>query len=96
MVFGALTKNGSFGFAKSPVGQNQMCHLCRWLKLFLKNVRWEKIQKRGLLGWLSDGSFAQSLIYVLFCRSFLLSRLLGLPTTQIYTLSHATENFLLH
>jgi hypothetical protein len=34
------------------VGQNQMCHLCGWLKLFLKNVRWEKIkiQKRWLLG----------------------------------------------
>jgi len=27
------------------VGQNQMCHLCGWLKLFLKNVRWEKNKK---------------------------------------------------
>ena len=27
------------------VGQNQMCHLCVWLKLFLKNVRWEKNKK---------------------------------------------------
>ena len=50
-----------------------MCHLCGWLKLFLKNVRWKKIkiQKRWLLGRLSDGSFVQSL-YVYFCRSFLL------------------------
>ena len=64
------------------VGQNQMCHLCGWLKLFLKNVRWEKIkiQKRWLLGRLSDGSFVPSL-YVLFCRSFLLCRLLGLQVT---------------
>jgi hypothetical protein len=59
-----------------------MCHLCGWLKLFLKNVRWEKIkiQKRWLLGRLSDGSFVQSL-YVYFCRSFLLCRLLGLQVT---------------
>ena len=65
------------------VGQNQMCHLCGWLKLFLKNVRWEKIkiQKRWLLGRLSDGSFVQSL-YVYFCRSFLLCRLLGLQVTD--------------
>jgi hypothetical protein len=64
------------------VGQNQMCHLCGWLKLFLKNVRWEKIkiQKRWLLGRLSDGSFVQSL-YVYFCFSFLLCRLLGLQVT---------------
>ncbi len=64
------------------IGQNQMCHLCGWLKLFLKNVRWEKIkiQKRWLLGRLSDGSFVQSL-YVYFCRSFLLCRLLGLQVT---------------
>ena len=64
------------------VGQNQMCHLCGWLKLFLKNVRWKKIkiQKRWLLGRLSDGSFVPSL-YVYFCRSFLLCRLLGLQVT---------------
>ena len=64
------------------VGQNQMCHLCGWLKLFLKNVRWEKIkiQKRWLLGRLSDGSFVRSL-YVYLCRSFLLCRLLGLQVT---------------
>src|SRR5690554_945053 len=65
------------------VGQNQMCQLCGWLKLFLKNVRWEKIkiQKRWLLGRLSDGSFVQ-LLYVYFCRSFLLCRLLGLQVTD--------------
>ena len=64
------------------VGQNQMCHLFGWLKLFLKNVRWEKIkiQKRWLLGRLSDGSFVP-LLYVYFCRSFLLCRLLGLQVT---------------
>jgi hypothetical protein len=26
------------------VGQNQMCHLCGWLKLNEKKVRWEKIK----------------------------------------------------
>ena len=59
-----------------------MCHLCGWLKLFLKSVRWEKIkiQKRSLLGRLSVGSFGP-LIYVYFCRSFLLCRLLRLPPT---------------
>ena len=64
------------------VGQNQMCHLCGWLKLFLKNVRWAKIkiQKCWLSGRLSDGSFVPSL-YVYFCRSFLLCRLLGLQVT---------------
>jgi hypothetical protein len=64
------------------VGQNQMCHLCCWLKLFLKNVRWEKIkiQKRWLLGRLSECSFVPSL-YVYFCRSFLLCRFLGLQVT---------------
>jgi hypothetical protein len=84
LIIGALAKNGSFGFARVGlcVGQNQMCHLCGWLKLFLKNVRWEKIkiQKRWLLGRLSVGSFVPSL-YVYFCRSFLLCRLLGLQVT---------------
>ena len=63
-------------------GHNQMCHLCSWLKLFLKNVRWEKIkiQKLWLLGRLSDVSFVP-LLYVCFCRSFLLCRLLRLPIT---------------
>jgi hypothetical protein len=65
------------------VGQNQMCNLCGWLKLFLKNVRLEKIkiQKRWLLGRLSVGSFVP-LLYVYFCRSFLLCRLLGLQLTS--------------
>jgi hypothetical protein len=43
-----LAKSGSFGFAKRWLcvsGQNQMCHLCGWLKLFLKNVRLEKNKK---------------------------------------------------
>ena len=67
------------------VGQNQMCHLCGGKKLFLKNVRWGKIkiQKRRPLVRLSDGSFVP-LLYVYFCRSYLLCRLLGLPLTQIY------------
>ena len=67
------------------VGQNQMCHLCGWLKLSLKNVRWEKrkIQKRWLLSRLSDGSFVQSL-YVYFCLSYLLCRLLGLQVTPLH------------
>jgi len=75
-------------------GQKQMCHLCGWLKLFLKNVRWEKIkiQKRWLLGRLSDGSFVQSFVYVLFCRSFLLCRLLGLQVTRLYT--HILQSYL--
>ena len=54
----------------------------RFAYLFLKNVRWEKIQiqKGRLLGRLSDGSFVP-LLYVYFCRSFLLCRLLGLQVT---------------
>jgi hypothetical protein len=59
-----------------------MCHLCGWLKLFLKNVRWEKIkiQKRWLLGRLSDGFFVS--FVVLLCRSFYaLSSFLGLQVT---------------
>ena len=64
------------------IGQNQMCHLCGWLKLFLKNVQWKKIKikKRWLLGRLSVGSFVP-LLYVYFCCSFLLCRLLGLQVT---------------
>ena len=84
IVCRVLRKNGSFGFLSvgSCVAKNQMYHLCGWLKLFLKNVRWEKIkiQKRWLLGRLSDSSFVPSL-YVYFCRSFLLCRLLGLQVT---------------
>jgi hypothetical protein len=42
-----LAKNGSLGFAKRGlcVGQNQMCHLCGWLKLFLKKCGGEKNKK---------------------------------------------------
>jgi hypothetical protein len=38
-------KSGSFGFAEALAcesGQNQMCHLCGWLKLFLKNAGRQK------------------------------------------------------
>ena len=56
------------------VGQNQMWHLYGWLKLFLKNVRWQKIkiQQRWLLGRLSECSLFLSPFYISFCRSFLL------------------------
>jgi len=39
-----LVKNGSFGFSALAlrVGKNQMCHLCGWLKLFLKNAGRQK------------------------------------------------------
>ena len=52
--------------------QKQMCHLCGWLKLFLKNVRWEKIkiQKLWQCGRLSIGSIVPLRFYVLLCRSF--------------------------
>ncbi len=69
------------------VGQYQMCHLCGWLKLFLKNVRWAKIkiQKCWLSGRLSDGSFVQSLVYVLFCRLFLLGSFFRLAGNVLFT-----------
>lgn len=75
----ALLQNSGCGLACAVL---QMCHLCGWLKLFLKNVRWKKIkiQKSWLLSRLSDGSFVLSL-YVYFFRSFLLCRLLGLQVT---------------
>ena len=41
-------KSGSFGFAKGRLcvsGQNQMCHLCGWLKLFLKKCGGGKNKK---------------------------------------------------
>ncbi|MBK6989053.1 MAG: hypothetical protein IPH33_12980 [Bacteroidetes bacterium] len=67
IFFETIGKNGSIGFAKCRLvfWANQMCHLCGWLKLFLKNVWWKKIkiQKRWLSGRLSDGSFVQSLVY---------------------------------
>ncbi|MCW5584375.1 MAG: hypothetical protein KIT56_11010, partial [Gammaproteobacteria bacterium] len=54
------------------IGQNQMCAMSVGLKLFLKNVRWEKIkiQKRWLCGRLSVGSFVPLRFDVLLCRSF--------------------------
>jgi hypothetical protein len=92
IFFETIGKNGSFGFAK--------CRLVFWAKpnvpfvrlakIVFKNVRWEKIkiQKRWLLGRLSDGSFVQSL-YVYFCRSFLFCRLLGLLVTCLYRTKNA-------
>jgi hypothetical protein len=41
-------KSGSFGFAEGSalcVGQIQMCHLCGWLKLFLKKCGGKKNKK---------------------------------------------------
>src|SRR5690554_1036224 len=76
----ALLQNLGSGLACAVL---QMCHLCGWLKLYLKNVRWAKIkiQKRWLWSRLSDGSLFLSLFSVSFCRSFLLCRLLGLQVT---------------
>jgi hypothetical protein len=45
LLLGRWLKSGSFGFAKlwlRVLGQNQMCHLCGWLKLFLKNAGRQK------------------------------------------------------
>jgi hypothetical protein len=79
-----LAKNGSFGFAKGWLVCRAKPNVpfVRLAKIVLKNVRWKKIkiQKRWLLGRLSDGSFVP-LLYVYFCRSFLLCRLLGLQVT---------------
>ena len=75
------------------VGQNQMCHLCGWLKLFLKNVRSAKIkiQKRWLLGRLSECSLFLSLFSVSLCLSFVLcsffrlaGNVLQLPEVRIF------------
>jgi hypothetical protein len=41
-------KSGSFGFDEGSalcVGQIQMCHLCGWLKLFLKKCGGKKNKK---------------------------------------------------
>ena len=59
----------------SWVGQNQMCHLCGWLKLFLKNVRWKKIkiQKRWLFGRLSDGYIDLNFDVLSYCSFYALS-----------------------
>jgi hypothetical protein len=50
------------GFGVS--GQKQMCHLCGWLKLFLKKCGGEKNKK--LRVGLSDGVLAVPLQYVLY------------------------------
>jgi hypothetical protein len=41
---------GGFGSVGSCVGKNQMCHLCGWLKLFLKNEGRQKKIKHEALG----------------------------------------------
>jgi hypothetical protein len=46
-----MPKSGSFGFAEGSalcVGQNQMCHLCGWLKLCLKKCCGKKIKNIGV------------------------------------------------
>ena len=57
-----LAKSGTFGFAEGSAcvsGQNQMCHLCGWLKLFLKKCGGEKNKKHRV--GLSVGILAVSL-----------------------------------
>jgi hypothetical protein len=47
-VFVRWLKSGSFGIAKRWLrvsGQNQICHLCGWLKLFLKKCGGKKNKK---------------------------------------------------
>jgi hypothetical protein len=72
MVFRALAKNGSFGFAKGRLVCRAKPNVpfVRLAKIFFKKCAVEKIKihKRWLLGRLSDGSFVQSL-YVYLCRS---------------------------
>jgi hypothetical protein len=60
-------KNGSFGFAKrwfGVSGQNQMCRLCGWLKLFLKKCGGKKNKKHRV--GLSVGLLAVPLQYGLY------------------------------
>jgi hypothetical protein len=60
-------KSGSFGFAKGRLcvsGQNQMCHLCGWLKLFLKKCGGKKNKKHRV--GLSVGLLAVPLQYGLY------------------------------
>ena len=82
--FGALAKNGSFGFAKGRLVCRARPNVpfVRLAKIVLKKCAVEKIkiQKRWLLGRLSDGSFVP-LLYVYYCRSFLLCSFLGLQVT---------------
>ncbi len=45
-------KSDSFGFAVGSalcIGENQMCHLCDWLKLMLKKCGEKKYKTLGLL-----------------------------------------------
>ena len=83
-------KSGSFGFARVSACEVEVkpnvlptAFGMRLAKIVFKKVRWEKIkiQKRWLLGWLSDDSFVLSFVYVLLCRSFLLCSYLGLQVT---------------
>jgi hypothetical protein len=70
-VFVRWLKSGSFGFAKRwllCIGQNQMCHLCGWLKLFLKNVQWEKKYNTKRWAVVSEKSPLLSLYVVLMFR----------------------------
>ena len=59
------------------VGQNQMCHLCGWLKLFLKNVRWGKNKKHRV----GPDSFRDRLTRCPFVISFLC---LWSPVKMVY------------
>jgi len=64
---GRRQKNGSFGFAKRWLrvsGQNQMCRLCGWLKLFLKKCGGGKNKKHRV--GLSVGLLAVPLQYGLY------------------------------
>jgi hypothetical protein len=80
-------KSGFFVFAESLalcVGAKPNVPLVRLAKIVFIKCAVEKkikIQKRWLLGRLSDGSFVQSHVYVLFCHSFLLCLSLGLVVT---------------
>ncbi len=49
-------------------GQNQMCHLCVLLKLFLKNVRWGKKYNTKRWAVVSEKSPLLSLYVVLMFR----------------------------
>ncbi len=90
------------------VGQNQMCHLCGWLRISKYFVRWEKNKKH----WVGQrvGLVAVQLEYVryvghlskwfVFVNSFMFlvvcllldCRLLGLLITRLYT--HILQSYL--
>jgi hypothetical protein len=88
-------KSGSFGFAKlwlGVSGQNQMCHLCGWLKLFLKKCGGKKNKKHrvGLSVGLLDvqlqyglyvGHLSKWFVFVLMFKFWSVCRLVnGRPT----------------